>query len=243
MCKQHLLAAVALEPELIHHLFLLRLGYSSPVEVCALSICIPLQLLKATLVVQPLVGQHLSAIHTTYRNDHRTTLGTGIAVPVTFCPLRGYLSWIFPIALTSDMPSVNLVDNINVALRKMSARIDAIPISKDTIDMDSVRKEISDAIRVAQGNIERQTQNHVNALNNRMNGLEGSLSTRTKSLEDKTAVVAALTDRVNSLEANNTALADRVKALEAINATVTALADRVKALEEAGKEKEQPSNP
>ncbi len=70
MCQQGLLAAVAGEAEFLHHFILFRGGHRGTVEVGALSVGISLELLEATLVVEPLVCQEFAAVHATNRNDH-----------------------------------------------------------------------------------------------------------------------------------------------------------------------------
>lgn len=83
MRQQSLLTAVPSETELLHHLILFRVGHRGAVKVGALAVGIALELLEAALVVEPLVGQELSAIHTTHRNNHRTlpwVLKTGCQV-------------------------------------------------------------------------------------------------------------------------------------------------------------------
>ena len=72
MRQQGLLTTVAGETELLHHLVLFCVGHGGAVKVGALAVGITLELLEAALVVEPLVSQELSAIHTTDRNNHRT---------------------------------------------------------------------------------------------------------------------------------------------------------------------------
>jgi len=64
--------AVSGESELFHDSGLLGLWHRGSVEVGALSVSVSLEFLKALLVIQPFVGQGLSAIHTSDGNDHRT---------------------------------------------------------------------------------------------------------------------------------------------------------------------------
>ncbi len=70
MGQEHLLATVAGEADLIHDFLLLGLGDSRTVVVCPLPVCIPLLLLESALVVIPLVGQELAAVHATHRDNH-----------------------------------------------------------------------------------------------------------------------------------------------------------------------------
>jgi hypothetical protein len=70
MSEKHLAAAVSGETDLLHDLGFLGLRYCCAVKVGTLAVCIALRLLQTLLVVQPLVGQELTAIHTTDWNDH-----------------------------------------------------------------------------------------------------------------------------------------------------------------------------
>ena len=74
MGQQNLLAAIAGQPQLLHHLSLLRLRHTSPIKVGPFPIGVPLKFLETLLVVQPLIRQQLPTIHATYRDDH-TYLG------------------------------------------------------------------------------------------------------------------------------------------------------------------------
>lgn len=77
MGQQHLLATVAGQAELLHNLIFLCVRHAAAVKVGALAVGISLQLLETTLVVEPLVGQELAAVHTTHRDDHLATRGGG----------------------------------------------------------------------------------------------------------------------------------------------------------------------
>jgi len=70
VCEKHLAAAVSGETEFLHNLGLLCLGHGSSIKVGALAVGVTLQLLKALLIMEPLVGQELTAIHASDRNDH-----------------------------------------------------------------------------------------------------------------------------------------------------------------------------
>jgi hypothetical protein len=70
MCEEHLAATVSGETDLLHYFGLLSLGYDRAVKVGALTVCVALQLLEALLVVEPLVGEKLTAIHATDWDDH-----------------------------------------------------------------------------------------------------------------------------------------------------------------------------
>lgn len=74
MSQQHLLAAVAGQAEFAHDLCLFRLGHRRTVKVGALAVGIALELLETALVVEPLIGKTLSAVHTTHRDNHGTYL-------------------------------------------------------------------------------------------------------------------------------------------------------------------------
>jgi hypothetical protein len=70
MGQEHLLAAVAGETDLIHDLLLLRCSHCSTIVVRPLAVGIALLLLELALVVVPLVGQEIAAVHTTHRDNH-----------------------------------------------------------------------------------------------------------------------------------------------------------------------------
>lgn len=72
MGQQHLLTTVACETEFIHGLFLLRLlcGPGRAIVVGALAVGITLELLETALIVEPLVGEEIAAVHTAHRDDH-----------------------------------------------------------------------------------------------------------------------------------------------------------------------------
>ena len=84
MGKQNFLAAVAGQAELLHDLGLLGFGYTAAVEVGALTVGVALELLEATLIIGPLIGQELAAVHTTHRDDHLAIRGGGFTTPVNF---------------------------------------------------------------------------------------------------------------------------------------------------------------
>lgn len=70
--QKYFLTAIAGEAEFIHDLFLLRLlnGTLCAVIVRPLAVGITLKFLEATLIVEPLIGKELAAIHTPHRDDH-----------------------------------------------------------------------------------------------------------------------------------------------------------------------------
>jgi len=70
MSQQHLAAAVTGEAELLHHNSFLSVGHRRTVKVGPLAVGITLELLEAALVVEPLIGQQLPAIHAAHRDDH-----------------------------------------------------------------------------------------------------------------------------------------------------------------------------
>ena len=70
MGQKYLAAAVSGKTDLLHNLGFLGLGNRSAVEIGALSVAVALELLEALLVVDPLVGQEFSTVHTTDGNDH-----------------------------------------------------------------------------------------------------------------------------------------------------------------------------
>lgn len=74
MGQEYLATAVTGESEFLHNLGLLGLGHGSAIEVRALSVGVTLFLLKAALVVEPLIGEQFATVHTADGNDH-TTLG------------------------------------------------------------------------------------------------------------------------------------------------------------------------
>jgi hypothetical protein len=67
-------AAVASQTEFAHDISLLGLRNRRTVKVGTLSVGVALEFLEAALVVEPLIGEALSAVHTTHRNDHSTYL-------------------------------------------------------------------------------------------------------------------------------------------------------------------------
>lgn len=70
MCEKHLAAAVSGETDLLHDLGLFGLGHNRAIKVGALTIGIALQLLEPLLIMEPLVGKELTAIHATDWDDH-----------------------------------------------------------------------------------------------------------------------------------------------------------------------------
>lgn len=73
MGQQNLPAAVAGQAELLHDLGLLRLRNGRAVEVGALAVGVTLELLETALIMEPLIGEALSAVHTAHWDDHCTT--------------------------------------------------------------------------------------------------------------------------------------------------------------------------
>ena len=59
-------------PETVQNLLLRSLGNRGSIEIILLFGSVPLQLLQLLLVKAPLVGDHLSTIHTANRRKHST---------------------------------------------------------------------------------------------------------------------------------------------------------------------------
>lgn len=74
MAQEDLTAAVAGQLELIKNLLLSSLGYLGTVKVGALSVGVTLELTELLLIMEPLIGEHLTTVHTAHGNDHPSLL-------------------------------------------------------------------------------------------------------------------------------------------------------------------------
>jgi hypothetical protein len=81
MCQKHLATAITGESEFLHDVGLLCLRDGGTIKVGALAVFVALELLEAALVVHPLVGQHLSTIHTAHGDNHRIILAGDFGYP------------------------------------------------------------------------------------------------------------------------------------------------------------------
>lgn len=73
MGEHHFTATVTSTLEFIQNLGFSGVRDTGSIKVCPLPVSISLLFLKSSLEVEPLVGQHLSTIHTSYGNDHPYT--------------------------------------------------------------------------------------------------------------------------------------------------------------------------
>lgn len=70
MAQKALFAAVSLDAELLHHDGLFGLWHAGAIKVRPFSIGISLERLEFPLIGQPLVGEQLTTVHATDRNNH-----------------------------------------------------------------------------------------------------------------------------------------------------------------------------
>lgn len=70
MSQQNFAAAITCETDFLHDLGLLGLGNRRAVKVGSFPVGIALELLKALLIMEPLIGQEFATVHTPDRNDH-----------------------------------------------------------------------------------------------------------------------------------------------------------------------------
>jgi hypothetical protein len=242
MCQQHFFAAVASQAEFMHDLSLLSFRNRRTIKVGTLSIGVTLEFLEATLVEQPLIGEALSAVHTTHRDDHSTYLIVVFSGVSILGGGRGHLS--SAVSPTPSEMSSTLFNRGMTSQVGMRRRAEEVKKS-----IDELRSTVTDT-RSMQVTIDEITRENITmramitAMEGRMSILETNAATQTITVAGLHAKVAAtavlqvdtaLTSRVDTIESHLSTVATTTAQLQdrmgGVESSVSGVSERVSSLE------------